>query len=132
MTLTKKLTISALAFAILTSASSMAFSAGNKSVSKNFNAPYESVIVAAKAALTDLKLKNKGGTSFEGTTNISFSRSFSAFSVGERGTISIVNLDSGKTKVIVRSRKLNPVQITGKSTKRFARDIFAAIQARFN
>ncbi len=132
MTFTGKLTLSALAFAILTSTSSMAFSANKPGVSKNFSAPYASVVVAAKSALTDLNLKNKGVKSFEGTTNISFSRPFSAFSVGERGTISIVLQDTGKTKVIVRSRKLNPVQITGKNTKRFARDIFAAIQARLN
>jgi hypothetical protein len=132
MTLAKKLTLSTLTFAILTSTSSMAFSAGKKDVSKVFEAPYETIVVATKAALIDLKLKNKGEKSLGDKTIVYFSRPVTGFSWGERGTISIVSQTSGNTKVTVGSKKINPVQITGKNTKRFARDIFAAIQARLN
>jgi len=130
MTLTKKLTLPTIAFAILTSMSSMALSAGKRDVSKVFEAPNATIVVATKAALIDLKLKNKGVKSFGDKTVISFSRPVTGFSWGERGTISIVSQTSGNTKVTVGSKKINPIQISGKNTKRFARDIFAAIQAR--
>lgn len=132
MAFTKRLILSVATLAIVASTSSMAFGAGKRDVSKVFTASYEATVEASKAALGDLKLRNKGVNTSGGTTVVSFARPVTGFSWGEKGTITIIPQTTGTTKVTVGSKKNNPLQVTGKNTKKFASEIFAAIQARLN
>ncbi len=99
-----------------------------KNITTTFDAPYEATVNAAIAAIKDLELKNKGSKASGDTTTVSFARPVTAFSWGEKGSITVSAVSGSKTQVTVKSKKNIPIQVTGKTTKTFSEQIFSAMR----
>lgn len=108
--------------------SSLATGAMAKNISTTFNAPYEATVNAAIAAIQELELKKKGTKASGNTTVVSFARPVTAFSWGEKGSITVSVVSDSKTQVTVKSKKNIPIQVTGKTTKTFSEQIFSAMR----
>ncbi len=96
-------------------------------IGRAFNAPYDKTVTVTKLALANQKLTITGVTSGENQTIITFSSPLSLFSYGEVGRVIVSNAGVNQTRLYVTTARRVPGNISAKTEKAFAKDIYGEI-----
>lgn len=119
--------IVALTLLLASLAGTSAHADGTRSYQQTFDAPYMLTKETAMQSLSKLGLSHDKTVFGEVATIMYFSRPATAYSWGESGAVTVHNTGPDRTRVDVTSQKAVLFQITGKSTRTFAREIFDTI-----
>lgn len=96
-------------------------------VSQDFDAPYEQVKRLTLESVQGLNVDVKSANEMGDVYTIEFSKSMTAFSWGEVGRVTVIDIDPD-SRVTVLTEKRSKYQITGTNEDEFASAVFEGIE----
>ena len=96
-------------------------------VSQDFSAPYEQIKRLALESVQGLNVDVKSANESGSVYTIEFAKPMSAFSWGEIGRVTVLELEPG-SRVTVLSEKRSKYQLTGTNEDEFAAAVFDGIE----
>ena len=124
-----RLKILAISICLMIVSTTSAVAEGTLSYQQTFDANHLAAKQSALSALDGLGLTHDRTIAGSAATILFFSRPATAYSWGESGAVTIHKNNTNRTRVDVTSQKAVRFQITGKSPRVFAREIFDAMSA---